>query len=196
MGLVFARFRADNTFQGKDVTWGYIDHLTPDQKQMLAELRARVDSELPGKAWLSKDTTLLRFCRARNFNPAKTWAMLKEDAEWRSQFEGYVYCKTRDFGGAYSMHEEGAIRFAGEAKDRRPVIVVQAKHYWPYLVTDNIQITYFFTFYVDALCQMAEDAGMETFYAIADLSGFSKANFSFSQVKTAVSILQNHYPER
>ena len=66
------------------------------------EFRKRVDAELPKKDWLAKDTTLLRYCRARNFNPSKTWAMLKEDVEWREPFEGYVYLRNRDFGGAVS----------------------------------------------------------------------------------------------
>jgi hypothetical protein len=94
------------------------------------------------------------------------------------------------------MHEEGAIRLAGKSKDGRPVIMAQARYYWPKLVEDNIQIVYFFTFYVDAICKMAEDAGHETFFAIADLEGFSMANFSLSQMKLAIGILQNHYPER
>ena len=89
--------------KGKDSNWGYLPYLTPDQKAMLADLRKRVDAELPKKEWLSKDTALLRYCRARNFNPTKTWAMLKEDLEWREPFEGYLYCKTRDFGGAVSF---------------------------------------------------------------------------------------------
>jgi hypothetical protein len=94
------------------------------------------------------------------------------------------------------MHEEGAIRLAGKARDGRPVVMVQARYYWPKLVEDNIQIVYFFTFYVDNVCRMAEAVGQETFYAIADLEGFSMANFSLSQMKIAISILQNHYPER
>ena len=77
-------------------------YLTEEQKAMLADLRKRVDAELPKKEWLAKDTTLLRYCRARNFNPAKTWAMLKEDVEWREPFEGYTYVRNRDFGGAVS----------------------------------------------------------------------------------------------
>ena len=94
------------------------------------------------------------------------------------------------------MHEEGAIRLAGRAKDGRPVVMVQARYYWPKLIEDNIQIVYFFQFYVDAICRMSEEVGQETFYAIADLEGFSMANFSLAQIKIAISILQNHYPER
>jgi hypothetical protein len=30
---------------------------------------------------------------------------LKEDVEWREPFEGYVYCRTRDFGGAVSSFQ-------------------------------------------------------------------------------------------
>jgi CRAL/TRIO domain len=96
----------------------------------------------------------------------------------------------------YAMHEEGAIRLAGKARDGRPVVMVQARYYWPKLVEDNIQIVYFFTFYVDGVCRMSETAGHETFYAIADLEGFSMSNFSLAQIKIAISILQNHYPER
>ena len=94
------------------------------------------------------------------------------------------------------MHEAGAIRLAGKAKDGRPVVMIQARYYWPRLIEDNIQIVYFFTFYVDAVCRMAEQAGQETFFAISDLEGFSMANFSLQQIKIAISILQNHYPER
>lgn len=184
------------TTQGKDSTWGYQAYLTDDQKHMLGDLRKRVDAELPRKEYLTKDSTLLRYCRARNFNPSKTWMMLKEDVEWREQFDGYVYVRSRDFGGAYAMHEEGAIRLAGKAKDGRPVVMVQARYYWPKLVEDNIQIVYFFTFYVDTVCRMAEAIGEETFFAIADLDGFGMANFSLAQIKIAISLLQNHYPER
>jgi CRAL/TRIO, N-terminal domain len=88
--------------QGKDSNWGYMAYLTPDQKNMLAELRKKVDAELPKKEWLAKDTQLLRFCRARNFNLNKTWAMLKDDVEWREPFERHVYVRNRDFGGAVS----------------------------------------------------------------------------------------------
>jgi hypothetical protein len=181
---------------GKDSTWGFPGYLTEAEKEMLAALRQRVEAELPKKEYLARDATLLRFCRARNFHPSKTWDMLKEDVEWREQFEGYVYIRSRDFGGAYAMHEEGAVHLGGKSKDNRPVLLVQASHYWPKLITDNIQIVYFFTFYVDAVCRMAEQAGHDTFFAIADLKGFSWENFSFSQIKIAISLLQNHYPER
>ena len=94
------------------------------------------------------------------------------------------------------MHEEGAIRLAGRAKDGRPVAMIQARHYWPKLIEDNIQIVYFFQFYVDHVCKIAEKVDQETFFAIIDLEGFSLANFSLSQMKVAIGILQNHYPER
>ena len=74
---------------GKDVNWGYLPYLTESQKLMLAQLRARVDAELPPKEYLKKDTSLLRYCRARDFNMSKTWAMIVEDVEWREPFENY-----------------------------------------------------------------------------------------------------------
>jgi hypothetical protein len=94
------------------------------------------------------------------------------------------------------MHEEGCIRLAGKSKDGRPVLMIQARYYYPKLVDDNIQIVYFFNFYVDAICKMAEAIGEETFFAIVDLDGFSMSNFSLAQMKIAIGILQNHYPER
>ena len=59
-----------------------------------------------------------------------------------------------------------------------------------------MQLVYFFVFYVDQLCLRAEEIGQETFVTIADLEGFSMANFSLTYIKVIVSILQNHYPER
>lgn len=90
----------------------------------------------------------------------------------------------------------GAIHMTGKSKLGNPVISVLARAYNPKLVEDNIQIVYFFVFYIDALCRMAEQAGQETFFGIFDLEGFSTSNFSLSQIKMVISILQNHYPER
>ncbi|KAH9258984.1 hypothetical protein BASA81_002604 [Batrachochytrium salamandrivorans] len=181
---------------GKDSNWGYEGYLTEDQKQVLAQLRAKVKAELPPKEYLQKDSSLLRYLRARGFNLNKTWTMLTEDVEWRDPFEGYVFQRERDFGGAYALHEQGAIRLAGKSKLGHPVLSVLARAYNPRLVEDTIQIVYFFVFYIDEICRRTEQAGQETFFGIFDLEGFSLANFSFPQISLAISILQNHYPER
>lgn len=181
---------------GKDSNWGYEAYLTEEQKQVLAQLRDKVKAELPPKEYLQKDSSLLRYLRARGFNLGKTWTMLTEDVEWRDPFEGYVFQRERDFGGAYALHEQGAIRLAGKSKLGHPVLSVLARAYNPRLVEDTIQIVYFFVFYIDEICRRTELAGQETFFGIFDLEGFSLANFSFPQISLAISILQNHYPER
>lgn len=66
---------------GKDSNWGYEAYLTEDQKEVLAELRKKVKHELPPKEYLQKDSSLLRYLRARAFNLNKAWTMLKEDVE-------------------------------------------------------------------------------------------------------------------
>ena len=181
---------------GKDVTWGFLGHLTPEQTKMLEELRRRVDAELPKKPYLEKDSSLLRYCRARDFNLHKTFTMIKEDVAWREPFEGYVFIRSRDFGSAYVMHEEGALRLAGKTKDGRLLLMSQVRFFWPKLVTDPIQIVYLFVFYVDRIVKEAEEIGQETFVIIIDLEGFTMANFSLSLIKIGLSCLQEHYPER
>ena len=177
--------------------WGTLNHLTDEQQEVLNSLRQRVDEELPAKDYLSEDSSLLRYCRARNFNLEKTFNMIKEDVSWREPYENYKFQRTRDFGGAYSLHERGCVRLAGRSKEGKPVLMVEVRQYDPSLVDSTEKIRMFFAFYVDSVCKLAEEAGFETFIGIADFEGFSiMNNFSFSQVKEAVSILLNHYPER
>jgi hypothetical protein len=177
-------------------TWGMSGHLDESQIKTLGELRKRVTNELPKKPYLESDETLLRFLRARGFHLNKTFAMLKEDVEWREQFEGYHFIVSRDFRGAFQMHLERCIYLTGKSRDGRPILTVRARHFWPKLVDDPIQVVYFFLFYVDGICKMAEDAGHLTFFGLLDLEGFGYANFSFQLVKIAVGVLQDHFPER
>jgi len=172
-----------------------VGHLTAEQERAAAALAGLVNENgLPAR--YHSHAAHLRFLRARGFNVAKAYALLKQDADWREQFTDHVFVASRDFPPVAAMHSDGAIRLAGQSLDGRPIIVLQPRFFWPKLVEDPLQLVYFFVFYVDRLCARAEQAGQETFVTIADLEGFSMSNFSLTYVKVIVSVLQNHYPER
>ena len=142
------------------------------------------------------DEQLLRFLRAREFNVKKAAKMLREDIAWRRDFVGKKYRLT-DFPTLVRFHNDGLVRYGGQAADGRPIVVLVGRHFFPRQVTDTMEVVYFFIYYMEKLVRFTEECGFTEFTAIGDLEGWSiRHNFSLSVSKVLAGLLQTHYPER
>ncbi|GAA5918708.1 hypothetical protein JCM1841_006253 [Sporobolomyces salmonicolor] len=70
---------------------GHLGHLTPDQERALEEFKARLEKEgfytpaKDGTATSHDDVTLVRFLRARKFDPAGAFAQFTSAEKWRKE---------------------------------------------------------------------------------------------------------------
>ncbi|KAH9256042.1 hypothetical protein BASA81_005818 [Batrachochytrium salamandrivorans] len=142
------------------------------------------------------DQHLLRFLRARDFDPSKALAMMKSDLQWRRQFEGVTF-RHSDFPSTFNFFPSGTLYRAGYDLDGRPVLVAVLSKFFPREVTDMGEIPKFWVSYVHRLSQECDERGMTDYTIVADLAGFSPSkNFSLAFVKVLIDILQKYYPER
>ena len=182
--------------------WGFPGYLTADQQKALEELKATMLKEkmvAPQSSVFTHemgDAHLLRFLRARDFDLAKTKAMIQGDLEWRRLFEGVVF-KPTDFPNVMKFANTGCLYRSGYDKEGRPVLVTKIALLYPREITDMQELVNFWVCYVNELSRECDEQGATDFTAVADLAGFSPSkNFSLAHVRVLVDLLQRFHPER
>ena len=169
--------------------WGTLNNLSEKETSVLRAFALASDVEF-------SDRNLLRFLRARKFNPDAAIKMLREDHVWRDTFREHGAFERRDFPNFVLMAEEGLIKVNGRDKAGRPCGVLRPAHFHPSLVSDDIELVYFAVFVLDGLARRAEEQGQDGFTAIVDMEDWGMSNFSLPLVKLSIELLQDHYPER
>lgn len=101
---------------------GYLGNTTPQQDKVVEDLRASLSSELARYPEINTKWSLLRFCRARNFDINKTKAMLKSFIKWRDERDMHRISSRdySDFANIVQNHESGRY---GVDKQGRPFII-------------------------------------------------------------------------
>ena len=184
----------------KPEDWGFLPWLDEKQAEALVEFEQLVREErIPGfpRKWLKKEH-LLRYLRARNFRPAKALIQLREDVEFKNQYEWALKTQSpTSFPLFYDWHCNGLVRFYGYDREKRPVIILKQAHLWPSKITDKDEITRVFLYYAERLVRLCEENGFVDYSAIASFEGFDPfRNFSLPLTRQIIELLQGRYPER
>ncbi|CAK8579088.1 unnamed protein product [Lathyrus sativus] len=137
------------------------------------------------------DLMIRRFLRARDLDVEKASAMFLKYLKWRHSFVP---------NGSISLSQvpneiaDDKVFVQGHDKIGRPIFIVfGGKHFQK---KDGLEEFKRFVVYIlDKLCASMCD-GQEKFVAIAELKGWGYSNSDVRGYITALSILQDYYPER
>lgn len=104
---------------------GYLGNLTPEQETFVKKLQTELAPHLARYPEINTKWSLLRFCRARNFDFKKTEAMLLKFIKWRDD-KKMDRISSRDFSeykNIFSHHKTGRY---GVDNEGRPFIIERA----------------------------------------------------------------------
>lgn len=104
---------------------GYLGKLTPEQEIFIKKLQTALGPHLARYPEFNTKWSLLRFCRARNFDLKKTEAMLLKFIKWRDD-KDMERIRNIDFGKFSHIIEHHESGRYGVDKKGRPVIIERA----------------------------------------------------------------------
>ncbi|XP_004501761.1 uncharacterized protein [Cicer arietinum] len=153
-------------------------------------MRALVESRDPSSKEVD-DLMIRRFLRARDLDVDKASAMFLKYLKWKHSFVP---------NGSVSLSEipddiaQEKMYVQGVDKKGRPITVAfAAKHFQNKTAVDAFKR--YVVFALDKLCSRMPP-GEEKFLAIADIKGWGYANSDLRGYLSALTILQDYYPER
>ena len=182
---------------------GFEGHLDEKQQTALAALLEAHGSDLG-------TSDLLRLLRARDFDVAKSAALLDSNQTFRAK-----YCPEKiTAADVDNALKQGCWRMAGWSRGGQPIVLIRAALWRPQLYKDVDEyislICYFMEKGLSDLAvrnagkQAAGDGGataeqeappVETVYVMFDMEGWSMSNSSMECIQALVNTVQDQYPE-
>ncbi|KAL7152674.1 hypothetical protein ABFS83_04G114300 [Erythranthe nasuta] len=161
-----------------------------DENIKLGYLRSILDKQDPSCKEID-DSTLRRFLRARDLDAEKASRMFIKYLTWRRSF-----VPKGSISQSEVTNQIGMNKMFMQGKDKRgcPVSIFFGGRHFP-SNGGNEELKRFVVFVLDKLCSRIP-AGEEKFTFIADLQGYGYSNNAARGYITALSILQDYYPER
>lgn len=155
---------------------------------MRSGLAAAGVAPAPEDAGFLTDATFLRFCRARDADPAKATAMLQAALIWRAEYKPWAVTPA-DVAGILALR---TVFLCGRCKAGRPVMYMTPGATNPYPAEIRTKLMVF-------LLEETQRAGFERLTWVFDWSAFGKRakDDESSKTRQAVTkVLQDYYPER
>uniref|UniRef100_A0A7S4ISL5 CRAL-TRIO domain-containing protein n=1 Tax=Vannella robusta TaxID=1487602 RepID=A0A7S4ISL5_9EUKA len=183
---------------------GFLGNLTPEQENMLEELKKRVAEytekrvaegmELTEvqKELLEMDSMYLRFLRGRKWDLEASYNSYIETAEWRRNFQG-IGVDNIDETMIENELKTGKCFMYKYDKRNRTIIYVRPRFHDPNQNTTEEMDR--FLVWMTELGRKMLRPGVETGLVIYDMNGFGLSNMDYTQVKTQIRILESYYPE-
>ncbi|XP_051135203.1 uncharacterized protein LOC127254240 [Andrographis paniculata] len=177
-------YSPDSQFLGKNTDNNGEENI----RLCVLSMRTTLEKQDPSAKDLD-DSTLRRFLRARDLNVDKAATMLLKYLTWRRTFMPKGFITTSEI---YNEISQNKMFMQGKDKQGRPIAVVFGSRHFQ---GDTDEFKRFLAFVLDKLCSRMPE-GQEKFTTIADLEGYGYCNSDVRANLTAISILQDYYPER
>ncbi|XP_020233525.1 sec14 cytosolic factor [Cajanus cajan] len=165
-------------------------HVTPTELTKISLLRPILQPLHPSSKD-EDDLTLRRFLRARELDVEKASAMFLKYLKWRHSFVPNGSISISDIPNELAQDK---VFVQGHDKTGRPIFIVFGrKHFQNKDGLDEFKR--FVVYVLDKLCA-SMPPGQEKFVGIAELKGWGYSNSDVRGYVSALSILQDYYPER
>ena len=167
-----------------------LDELTPQAREAFETLKEQVQSQDWFKAELYDDRTLIRYLIARNYNIAKSTAMLQKTAAWHES-SGSLQWQCEMCKEDPNQH---MMQFVGWDLQHRPVLY-NSMRWSPDRVDPQRSLKHTVQAFNHAISLMPE--GVEQWISVTDFVTYS--HFKDGNPKmgsTVISTMQDHFPER
>lgn len=152
-------------------------------------MRAIVETRDPSSKE-EDDLMIRRFLRARELDVEKASAMFLKYMKWRHSFVPNGSISVSDVPNELAQDK---VFLQGRDKIGRPILIVfGGKHFQN---KDLDEFKRFVVYVLDKVCSSMSQ-GQEKFVGIAELKGYGYSNSDVRGYLSALSILQDYYPER
>ncbi|KAL2342829.1 hypothetical protein Fmac_004114 [Flemingia macrophylla] len=168
------------------------DIITHTELTKITLLRTILQTSDPSsKVQEEDDLTIRRFLRARELNVEKASAMFLKYLKWRHSFVPNGSISISDVPNDIAQDKVFA---QGHDKIGRPIIIIFGrKHFQNKNGLDEFKR--FVVYVLDKVCA-SMPPGQEKFVCIAELKGWGYSNSDVRGYISALTILQDYYPER
>lgn len=187
---------------------GYLHNYTPDEYQIVEEVRRYMESELDTPDEMRTTWYLLRFCRARKFKLEKVIEMMRNFIQWKTE-RGIMKSGDIDMQQFKSIKEYSAFGYYHTDKEGRPVYIEKVNELKPKEMFAKFSDPQLFAFYIQSYdrllhiiyptCSQIAGRRIEKNVTIMDLKKVSLMSLFFGKVKKFVKIAskiaQDYYPE-
>ncbi|XP_057752138.1 uncharacterized protein LOC130970161 [Arachis stenosperma] len=155
-------------------------------------MRAFIETHDPSSMHEVDDLMMRRFLRARDSDVDKACAMLLKCLKWRRSFVPNGFFSVAEVPNEISQDKVFA---QGHDNRGRPIAVIFGARHFQNKQGGLDEFKRFVVYAFDKLCA-SMPAGQEKFVGIAELKGWGYSNSDVRGYITALSILQDYYPER
>ena len=192
----------------KAIESGFIETVTPEQIEIMHKVRDHIVNKLgvTDRRW--NNWSVLRFCRARNFNYDQIIEMLEKHLKWSAdihidelgQIDMAKYEKLRELyvHGYYHTDKRGRPIYIEKTREMR-IHDCFAAYSEEELVTYHIQSYERLINVIFPACSKAAGQRVEQTLTIMDLNGVNAIKLYVGKtkafIKLATDIAQDHYPE-
>ncbi|RDX89867.1 Random slug protein 5 [Mucuna pruriens] len=175
---------------GEDVDDGVAKDSTETELTKILLLRAIVETRDPSSKE-EDDLMIRRFLRARDLDVDKASAMFLKYLKWRHSFVPNGSVSVSDVPNELAQDK---VFVQGRDKIGRPILIVLGvKHFQNKYDPDEFKR--FVVYVLDKVCTRMPP-GQEKFVGIAELKGWGYSNSDVRGYLSALTILQDYYPER
>ncbi|KAG9131207.1 hypothetical protein Leryth_006064 [Lithospermum erythrorhizon] len=164
---------------------------TSQEKEKIRLMRARAEKQDPSSKDLD-DLTMRRFLRARDLDIEKASAMCMKYLKWRQSFIPNGSILKSEVPNEIAQNK---MFIQGKDKQGRPIAVIHGNKHFQNKIGGLDEFKRFAVLALDKLCSRIPQ-GQEKFVVIADLGGWGYSNSDIRGYISALSILQDYYPER
>jgi len=191
----------------KDPLAGHVGHLTPEQEHILDAFKNELQGGELSSPEQHDDPTLLRFLRARKFDPVKAKEMFANCEEWRKEFRVDEIVKSFDFKEKAEVDKYYPQYYHKMDKDGRPIYIeslgkLDIKALYAVTTQERLlqRLVWEYEKFLNErlpACSRAVGRPVETSCTILDLQGVGLSNFYKVKdyVMQASRIGQDRYPE-
>lgn len=187
---------ADFVYVRQD-TWGYLGHLTPQQEEVLQQMKLRdyrcIESQ--SGAFPIDDACLLRFLRARKFDLEKADRMFQHHLTWRDR----ILPSSLTPNDISQVLGCGVARFGPYSRDGQPVLIVKVGNFDPNMF-DSVEL---FTKYCAFFFERGKSklvGGGDKAILFFDMAGWSLRKhatpYTLKLVGELINVIQTQNPER
>ncbi|CAA2977901.1 phosphatidylinositol transfer protein 3-like [Olea europaea var. sylvestris] len=161
-----------------------------ENKEMECSKVMRAIVEIQNPSAKDVDNSMIcRFLRARDLDTEKASAMFLKYLNWRKEFVPNGFISPSEIQNDIAQNK---LFMQGHDKTGSPIVIVLSGRHKP---TGVEEFKRFVTYTLDKVCSRMPSEH-EKFTAIADLEGWGYSNSDIRGYITALSILQDFYPER